>query len=167
METIGLFNELVQSPVGNILLTANETALLSCEIFNGDLAQEIQPSNTITQLASKELAAYFVGALKEFTVPLHFIGSDFQQQVWQQLQTITYGKTITYKQQALQLNNYLGIRAIAKTNGANKHLIIVPCHRVLGSNGSLTGFAVGVAIKEWLLNHEAKFVGNYYVQKLF
>lgn len=102
----------------------------------------------------RELAEYFDKKRTHFTVPLHMTGSDFQQSVWKALLLIPYGKTWTYKQQALHLDNLLAIRAIAAANGQNRHAIIIPCHRVIGSDGSLTGYAGGLSKKDWLLKHE-------------
>lgn len=102
----------------------------------------------------KELSAYFDGSLKIFTVPLHIPGNDFSQAVWKAIQEVTYGQTCTYKQQADKMNNPKAIRAIASTNGRNRIAIIIPCHRIIGSNGSMTGYAGGVDKKKWLLKFE-------------
>jgi O-6-methylguanine DNA methyltransferase len=101
----------------------------------------------------RELEAYFAGSLKIFTVPLDLsaLGNEFARSVWQTLLQIPYGVTWTYKQQAEIMNNPLAIRAIASANGRNPIAVIVPCHRVIGSNGSLTGYAGGVEKKRWLL----------------
>lgn len=103
----------------------------------------------------KELTEYFSGERKEFTVPLHLIGTDFQCEVWNELLRIPYGKTRSYKEQALALNKLDAIRAVAGANGMNKIVIIVPCHRVIGANGSLTGFGGGLWRKKWLLDLES------------
>lgn len=107
----------------------------------------------ILQQTIRELDAYFTGQLKIFTVPLDFdhLGNEFARSVWQTLLRIPYGSTWTYKQQADIMNNPLAIRAIASANGRNPIAVIVPCHRVIGSNGSLTGYAGGVEKKRWLL----------------
>lgn len=110
--------------------------------------------NKHLQQLEQELNEYFDKKRTEFTVPLVLTGTAFQQSVWKMLQKIPYGKTWSYKQQAIELNNLPAIRAIAAANGQNKHAIIIPCHRVIGSDGSLTGYAAGVARKEWLLNLE-------------
>jgi len=101
-----------------------------------------------------ELAEYFEGKRKTFSVPLHTPGNDFSRAVWQSLQQIPYGTTCTYKEQADQMNNPKAIRAIASTNGRNRLAIIIPCHRVIGSNGSMTGYAGGIDKKKWLLKFE-------------
>jgi len=109
--------------------------------------------------AAKQLDEYFAGTRKEFTFPIKQSGSGFQQEVWDCLLKIPYGKTISYLQQSKIMNNPLAIRAIASTNGKNDLAIVVPCHRVIGSDGSLTGYAGGLWRKKWLLEHEAKVLG--------
>jgi len=101
-----------------------------------------------------ELKEYFDGSRKTFTVPLHIPGNEFSQSVWKTLQEIPYGKTCSYKEQADMMNNPKAIRAIAATNGKNRLAIIIPCHRVIGSNGSMTGYAGGIDKKIWLLRFE-------------
>src|SRR5690606_5420526 len=102
----------------------------------------------------QELKEYFDGKRKEFSVPLHMPGNEFSQTVWQTLQKIPYGKTWTYKEQAELMKRPKAIRAIASTNGRNRLAILVPCHRVIGSDGSMTGYAAGVERKKWLLRFE-------------
>ncbi len=101
-----------------------------------------------------ELAEYFEGKRKVFSVPLHTPGNEFAQSVWKMLQEIPYGKTCSYKEQAEMMKNPKAIRAIASTNGRNRLAIIIPCHRVIGSNGSMTGYAAGTDKKKWLLKFE-------------
>lgn len=102
----------------------------------------------------RELAEYFNGKRKSFSVPLHTPGNDFSRAVWESLKEIPYGTTCTYKEQADRMNNPKAIRAIASTNGRNRLAIIIPCHRVIGSNGSMTGYAGGIDKKKWLLKFE-------------
>ncbi len=106
-----------------------------------------------TQLR-KELDEYFQGERKEFTVPLDLVGTDFQKQVWSELLKIPYGKTISYKQLAERVGDVKSVRAVANANAKNKIAILVPCHRVIGSDNSLTGYAGGVDRKKKLLNTE-------------
>jgi AraC family transcriptional regulator of adaptative response/methylated-DNA-[protein]-cysteine methyltransferase len=101
-----------------------------------------------------ELQEYFGGNRKKFTVPLHTIGTDFQKSVWKILQDIPFGQTRSYKQQAIVLGNSKAIRAVASANGRNPISIIIPCHRVIGSDGSLTGYGGGLHRKKWLLDYE-------------
>jgi AraC family transcriptional regulator of adaptative response/methylated-DNA-[protein]-cysteine methyltransferase len=102
-----------------------------------------------------ELEEYFSGKRKQFTVPLDTPGTDFQKSVWEVLKTIPYGETRTYKQQANALGNPKAIRAVASANGCNRVGIIIPCHRVIGSDGSLVGYGGGLHRKQWLLNLES------------
>jgi len=101
-----------------------------------------------------ELQAYFAGQLKAFTVPLHTPGTEFQEAVWQSLQDIPCGETRSYKQQAIALDNPKAVRAVAAANGQNRVSIVIPCHRVIGADGSLTGYGGGLDRKKWLLDHE-------------
>lgn len=122
----------------------------------GDDATEPTP---VLIIAAKQLDEYFAGQRTIFDFPIRQKGTGFQQQVWQQLQTIGYGETISYAQQSHRMQNPLAIRAIAAANGKNNLWIVVPCHRVIGSNGSLTGYAGGLWRKQWLLAHEARIAG--------
>ena len=113
--------------------------------------QFIFQENEQTQLLRQELDLYFQGRLKVFVTPLETIGTAFQQQVWNALLTIPYGETRSYKEQAQQLGNPKAIRAVAAANGQNKVSILIPCHRVIGSDGKLTGYAGGLNRKQSLL----------------
>ncbi|GGE96527.1 methylated-DNA-[protein]-cysteine S-methyltransferase [Chishuiella changwenlii] len=103
-----------------------------------------------------ELDLYFEGNLEQFSIPIDFIGTEFQQKVWNQLLKIKFGETRSYKEQAIAVGDLLAIRAVANANGKNKISILVPCHRVIGSDGSLTGFAGGKNRKQFLLDLESK-----------
>ncbi len=120
---------------------------------------EVDAPTPLLKIAIKQLDEYFAGERKVFDFPIKQAGSTFQQEVWQCLLNISYGKTISYLQQSKMMNNPLAIRAIASSNGKNDLAIIVPCHRVIGSDGSLTGYAGGLWRKKWLLEHEAKVLG--------
>lgn len=111
----------------------------------------IAGENDHTRQAEREIGEYFAGTRQQFEVALHLPGTGFQRQVWDALQQIPYGDTVSYQQQADRLGNPAAIRAVAGANGANRVSIIVPCHRVIGSNGSLTGFGGGLARKRALL----------------
>lgn len=125
-----------------------------------DIAGDEEQSDTpLLREAAKQLDEYFAGERKVFDFPIRQPGSAFQQEVWDCLLTIGYGKTISYLQQSKQMNNPLAIRAIASCNGKNDLAIVVPCHRVIGSDGSLTGYAGGLWRKKWLLEHERKVLG--------
>jgi len=102
----------------------------------------------------EELTSYFDQSLIGFTVPLVLTGTDFQQKVYKSLQEIPYGKTLTYKEQAIKLGDVKAIRAVATANGMNKHALVIPCHRIIGSDGSLVGYAGGLWRKKALLQLE-------------
>jgi len=124
-----------------------------------DHCDEEQTTTPLLKMAAQQLDEYFTGERQVFDLPIKQPGSSFQQEVWQCLLKIGYGKTISYLQQSKMMNNPLAIRAIASSNGRNDLAIIVPCHRVIGSDGSLTGYAGGLWRKKWLLEHEAKVLG--------
>jgi len=115
----------------------------------------------------QQVAEYFAGTRQNFDLPLQLLGSPFQVSVWQALLQIPYGETRSYKQQSIYLNNEKAIRAIASANGDNGIAIIVPCHRVIGANGSLVGYGGGIQRKKWLLEHEAKHSGKTLQPLLF
>ncbi len=119
---------------------------LNCVILPG--------KNLFLDRVQSEMQEYFSGKRKEFTVPLHTPGTDFQQSVWKILQDIPYGETRSYKQQAVAIGNKNAVRAVASANGHNRVAIIIPCHRVIGSDGSLTGYGGGLHRKKWLLDLE-------------
>jgi methylated-DNA-[protein]-cysteine S-methyltransferase len=111
-------------------------------------------AESILAEAVRQLEEYFHGDRDHFDLPLDPVGTDFQQQAWQVLRTIPYGQTISYGEQAARLGDRNKSRAVGAANGRNPISIIVPCHRVVGSTGKLTGFAAGVDVKAWLLQHE-------------
>lgn len=142
---------------GICLLEFTDRKMLETELkgltksLNATLIQG--PGKYFDQLQT-ELNEYFEGKRKVFTVPLATPGSDFQQTVWHMLQTIPYGTTRSYKQQAIKLNRPEAVRAVAGANGTNRIAILIPCHRVIGEDGSLTGYGGGLYRKQWLLNFE-------------
>lgn len=115
----------------------------------------------------QELKEYFGGMRQSFSLPLQLCGTPFQIAVWQDLQSIPYGSVSTYLKQAQRLGNEKAVRAIATANGMNGLAIVVPCHRVVGSNGALTGYSGGLATKKWLLEHERKVIGLAMQSSLF
>jgi AraC family transcriptional regulator of adaptative response/methylated-DNA-[protein]-cysteine methyltransferase len=110
--------------------------------------------NAHTEQARQEVAEYFAGTRTRFDLALETPGTAFQQQVWDALQTIPYGEIASYAEQARRIGNPKAVRAVARANGMNRIAIVIPCHRVIGSNGSLTGYAGGLERKRWLLRHE-------------
>jgi len=148
-----------QTPVGIARIIAEDGFINSISIRDEELGV-LPTDNAVLQMAMQQLDEYFAGERKVFDLPLKQTGTDFQQQVWQQLLKIDYGTTISYGQQSKLMNNPLGIRAIAAANGRNNLWIVVPCHRVIGTDGSLTGYAGGLWRKKWLLEHEARVMGT-------
>lgn len=163
----------IETPLGEMIACATNKGICLLEFNNrknieGQFQKTEKELNNIIveednihfDLLKKELAAYFRRELNQFTVPLDLIGTEFQKKVWQALLTIPYGKTVSYLQQSEAMGNPLSIRAVANANGMNKIAIIVPCHRVIGSNGKLTGYAGGLEKKRWLLNMEKGITEN-------
>jgi methylated-DNA-[protein]-cysteine S-methyltransferase len=147
-----------KTPVGIAQITEEDGFISRIHIL--DEEHEVIPAETpLLEEVMRQFDEYFAGTRKVFDIPINQPGTDFQQQVWQELLKIDYGKTISYNQQSQQMNSPLAIRAIASANGKNNLWVVVPCHRVIGSNGSLTGYAGGLWRKQWLLEHEAKVMG--------
>ena len=112
--------------------------------------------DALLRRARDQLEAYFAGALRSFDLPLAPVGSEFQQTVWRALGRVPYGATLSYGELARTIGNPGAVRAVAAANGANALSIVIPCHRVLGADGGLTGYAGGLDAKAWLLRHEAR-----------
>jgi len=153
------------SPVGELTLVASDTGLTAILWENDDpdrvrLGTMIEGGDApILTEAERQLRAYFAGTLTAFTVPLDFQGTDFQKSVWAALLTIPFGETRSYGEIARQIGRPSASRAVGAANGRNPISIIAPCHRVIGSNGALTGFAGGLEAKAFLLGiegHEAR-----------
>lgn len=141
------------TPIGYLNLAATDTHLVSC-LFS-DIAYPTTPEQPqVLQQTIAQLQEYFAGSRKQFDIPLQPEGTDFQNKVWQQLSTIPFGKTASYLDVAKAVSGEKAIRAVGAANGKNPICLIVPCHRVIGSDGSLTGYAGGLWRKEWLLQHE-------------
>ena len=152
----------INSPLGVAKIIGDVNGINSVSILNSN--EKI--SNNIPEVLEDcvlQLNEYFNGNRKQFSLKLNPIGTAFQQRVWQTLQTIPYGKTISYLELSKQLGDIKAIRAVANANGKNPLWIIIPCHRVIGSDGSLTGYAGGTNRKQWLLEHESP----YKQQRLF
>ena len=153
------YYQLHDSPTGELLLLSNGEALTALHMTAGkyvpamraDWVREARPVFTQTK---RELDAYFQGKLRAFTIPLAPHGTDFQKRAWIALSQIPYGQTRTYGQQAQSIGSPAAVRAIGAANGKNPIGIIVPCHRVIGANGALTGYAGGLHNKEYLLKLE-------------
>lgn len=142
-----------KTPIGIAKIEGNTQGITSITVMDTDQ----QPSQNIPsclQACVQQLQEYFEGNRKHFTVTLNPSGTEFQKKVWQALQTVPYGKTSTYLKQSKAMGNVKAIRAVAAANGKNPIWIIIPCHRIIGTDGSLTGYAGGIWRKKWLLSHE-------------
>lgn len=150
----------IDSPVGQLRLVANEHGLAAI-LWENDNPRRV-PLGEVTESANhpvlleteRQLREYFAGQRKEFEVPLDFRGTEFQKRVWSALLTIPFGETRSYAQIAVQIGHPAAVRAVGAANGRNPLSIIAPCHRVLGSDGKLTGFAGGLEAKAKLLSME-------------
>jgi methylated-DNA-[protein]-cysteine S-methyltransferase len=144
-----------ESPIGFIEIKASEngiSSLIFCEH-----RKEKQGNHPLIDLCFSQLDEYFSGARTEFDLPLDLRGTDFQQRVWKLLLNIPFGETTSYLDLSKKYGDTNTLRAIGSANGKNPVSIIVPCHRVIGNDGSLTGYAGGLWRKKWLLEHESKY----------
>ena len=147
---------IVKTPLGFAKLEGDEHGLSSLTVLNNEIvASGIIPE--VLEDPVRQLEEYFNGERTDFSLKLNPQGTDFQKRVWKALLTIPYGKTTSYLQLSKDLRDVKAIRAVANANGKNPLWIIVPCHRVIGSDGSLTGYAGGLHRKQWLLEHESPY----------
>jgi AraC family transcriptional regulator, regulatory protein of adaptative response / methylated-DNA-[protein]-cysteine methyltransferase len=163
----------IETPLGEMVAGATDAGVCLLEYTDRrmlpteykDLTRQLKTTvedgeNKYLKILRKQLKEYFDGRRKEFSVPLVTPGSEFQQAVWKELQNIQFGSTRSYQEQAIALNRPDSVRAIANANGMNRISIVIPCHRVIGSNGRLTGYGGGLKRKRWLLDHEKKYSGQ-------
>jgi len=148
-----------ESPIGIIEIIGTDEAITSILFSEENKKKNLLRVETPLVLTEcyKELDEYFKGCRKDFTFPYQFEGTDFQKTVWNALTKIPYGKTGSYKDIAISIENEKAVRAVGSANGKNKLSIVIPCHRIIGSTGKLTGYAGGLWRKEWLLRHERTF----------
>ncbi len=146
----------MESPIGRLSILADVHGIQEIRFPNNTstLPAEGSASNKFIVQAIDQLNTYFDGNLKKFDLPLSLKGTDFQKDVWGQLQRVGYGATASYKDIASAIGNPKASRAVGMANNKNKIPIVIPCHRIIGSDGSLTGFAGGLDVKRWLLAHE-------------
>jgi methylated-DNA-[protein]-cysteine S-methyltransferase len=157
-----LHRKTIASPVGTLTLVASDAGLVAI-LWEDDRPDRVRlgalsdaPDHPLLVHAERELGDYFAGRLTRFTVPLDMRGTDFQTSVWRALLTIPFGETRSYAEIATQIGRPTATRAVGAANGRNPISIIAPCHRVIGTNGALTGFAGGLAAKEYLLGLESR-----------
>jgi AraC family transcriptional regulator of adaptative response/methylated-DNA-[protein]-cysteine methyltransferase len=163
----------IESPLGELIAGATDEGICLLE-FNDrkraaiecrDLVKLLnQPmeegENEHLTILIQQLEEYFSGTRKEFSIPLVTPGTDFQKEVWNELMEIPFGSTRSYQEQANALSRPDSVRAVANANGTNRISIVIPCHRVIGTNGRLTGYGGGLKRKKWLLDHEKKYSGK-------
>jgi AraC family transcriptional regulator of adaptative response/methylated-DNA-[protein]-cysteine methyltransferase len=171
---------IINTPLGEMVAGATEDGICLLEFSDRkmlqteykDLTRLLKTNikegynNHLKQLEI-ELKEYFIGKRKKFSIPLVTPGSEFQQKVWKELLTIPFGTTRSYMEQSEAIGNPKTIRAVAHANGMNRIAIVIPCHRVIGSDGRLTGYGGGLKRKKWLLDHEKKFSGQATDTNLF
>lgn len=153
-----LYHTQLDSPLGTLLLFADDLALVAVQLPNQKHARtfeaEAYNSHPILQRTQQQLSAYFAGERQHFDLPLAPQGTDFQRQVWAKLREIPFGETWSYGDLARAIDRPKASRAVGAANGQNPIGVIIPCHRVIGAAGTLTGYAGGVERKSWLLQHE-------------
>jgi methylated-DNA-[protein]-cysteine S-methyltransferase len=142
----------IKTPLGNARIAGDENGVSEISPLDEGTISEVIPA--ILKEAITQLQEYFQGKRTDFTFKLNPKGTDFQQKVWQELRRIPYGKSVSYLDLSKKLGDVKAIRAAASANGKNPIWIVVPCHRVIGTDGSLTGYAGGLWRKKWLLEHE-------------
>lgn len=171
---MSLYIQYIDTPVGRMKAGATDEGIclfdfeyrrmidaIMKRIFNGLGSTEfVEANHPHIDTLRQQVGEYFEGSRKEFDLPLHLIGTDFQKKVWKGLMEIPYAETRSYEKQSIFLGDMKAIRAVAGANGENGIAIIVPCHRVIGKNGSLTGYGGGLHRKKWLIEHEIKHSGK-------
>jgi methylated-DNA-[protein]-cysteine S-methyltransferase len=145
----------MDSPIGILKLTAADNVLVAIEFYESRGDEDLEsPTNPILKSTKDQLSEYFEGIRKTFDLRLHPRGTDFERSVWSELEKVSCGSTVTYSEVAKMLGDIKKVRAVGKANGQNPIPIIIPCHRVIGANNKLTGYAGGIERKRWLLQHE-------------
>lgn len=146
----------VDSPVGLVEISCSEAGIAAANFV--DSPRHPTADSACLRGASQQIEAYLAGTLTTFDLSLDLRGTDFQRRVWAQLLTVPFGQTATYLDIALALENPQAVRAVGAANGQNPVSIVVPCHRIIGSGGKLTGYGGGLWRKEWLLRHEGSLL---------
>ncbi|MGD8538780.1 MAG: methylated-DNA--[protein]-cysteine S-methyltransferase [Candidatus Aminicenantes bacterium] len=144
------------SKVGLLEIEGTENAITKVHFSDKKRVKSDKNLPPILKKCHKQLAQYFNGKRQSFSLDLQLEGTDFQKKVWEQLQRIPYGETVSYKDIAVAIGNEKAVRAVGSANGKNNIAIIIPCHRVIGADGDLVGFGGGLWRKVWLINHEKK-----------
>ena len=162
MKLENVFKAYYESEPGLIEITAGETGIITLYFTKkkSNLKSDSKSIPVHLKDCIRQLDEYFKGKRMTFDLPLIISGTDFQKKVWNELKKIPFGKTASYKEIALKAGNIKAVRAIGNANNKNKIAVIIPCHRVIGSDGKLSGYAGGVKRKKWLLEHERNFLIN-------
>lgn len=145
----------ISSPLGGLRLVATSSGLRRVEFVDGRVSGASRATSRHLDAAEQQLSEYFAGKRRDFDLTLEPIGTSFQLAAWGVLRTIPFGATMSYGDQARAMGKPTAVRAVGGANGRNPLAIVVPCHRVVGADGRLTGYASGVERKAWLLSHEA------------
>lgn len=153
-----IFKTYYNSEIGILEITASAKGIISLG-FSESLPEERSVENEHTKKCVKQLDEYFTGKRKRFTLNLDLYGTDFQKKVWMELLAIPYGETRSYIDVAIKLGDEKSVRAVGMANNRNPIALIVPCHRVIGADGKLVGYAGGLWRKDWLLKHEKEYSG--------
>jgi methylated-DNA-[protein]-cysteine S-methyltransferase len=168
------FYAMMDSPLGKLVLESDGDSILSIHIKTSEEPEmgflpsvDVLPIPACLDLCKNQLKEYFEGIRDSFDLPLSPAGTPFQKRVWTFLQQIPFGQTISYLELAKRLGDPKVIRAAGTANGKNPIAIIIPCHRVIGSNGDLVGYAGGLENKKWLLDHEQKYSGGTFQLSIF
>jgi methylated-DNA-[protein]-cysteine S-methyltransferase len=154
-----IYKATVETPIGYLELTTNQSFLLSVS-FTDKFIQQSNNQPHILKESVRQIEEYFKGLRKEFNLSLQPAGTEFQLKVWEQVVKVEFGKTVSYLEIALQTGSKNNTRAVGLANGKNPIPIIIPCHRVIGVNGKLTGYAGGLEKKRWLLQYELYYSDN-------
>ena len=153
-----LFYDVLETPIGFLHVSGTSEAICGISFYTP--AESVKHTNPILRDCIEQLRSYFDGSLQHFSLPTAPSGTPFEVGVWQELTRIPFGVTNSYLDVARRLNKPAATRAVGRANGLNPISIVIPCHRVIGSNGSLTGYAGELWRKRWLLDHEAKLSGT-------
>lgn len=151
------YKGIYRSPLGTIEIDGSQKGICSVSFLEREEAGKVKESPCLTyemRECKRQLKEYFRGERKKFDIKLVLEGTEFQKKVWNALCRVPYGQTASYKEIAEKIENPKSVRAVGGANNKNRLVIVIPCHRVIGSDGKMTGYAAGIWRKEWLLNHE-------------
>lgn len=156
-----MYKKIINSPVGKIEIIEENEKIIELNIYNEKKNNIIEKDTKLLLETQKQLKEYFEGKRTKFEIPLNPKGTEFMKKVWKELLNIPYGEVRTYKETAEKIGNSKASRAVGMANNKNPIPIIIPCHRVIGSNNKLVGYALGLDMKKYLLDLERKVVSQY------